>query len=384
MKIINEMETIGLYIHIPFCASKCFYCDFPTMPYQEKRIDEYFTYLFKEIDLNHKFWQKYKVNTIYLGGGTPNYIDSSKILELHKKITNCFNLSKNLEYSIEGNCEFVNPYKIEDYLNIGINRISLGVQTFNDDILKRIGRLHGGDIALKNIHDLKSWGMSNINLDFIMGLPTQTLDNIITDLKLIQQLDINHISYYDLIIERNTRFNYEYKKGNLKLPDEELNREFYHLIIDFLRKIDLNQYEISNFSKKGYQSKHNLKYWTNKKYAAFGLGASGYNGEIRYKNYHKYNDYIDSLKRDILPREYVDVLSIKDKLFEKIIMNMRLTKGVSYTELLEEFNYDIWKDNTPLIDEYEKNNLIKIDKNRISFTEYGFDISNKFFKDLLV
>lgn len=378
------MKKAGLYIHIPFCASKCYYCDFSTMPYQDKRIDEYFNYLFKEIDYSYEDWKDFEFDTIFLGGGTPNYVPSEKIIHLDKLIKSRFNISKNIEYTIECNPEYLEPKKVEDYLNCGINRFSIGVQTFNDDILKKLGRLHTGKIAYENIMKLKAIGIKNISLDFIMGLPEQSEECLLNDLNIIKELDVNHISYYDLIIEKNTRFNFEYKRGNLKLPSEDANRKYYHKAISFLKDICIYQYEISNFSKSGYESKHNLKYWHTMPYAAFGLGASGYDGNIRYTNHHRYKDYIYSIKQKEKPIEIIDNLSRDDKLFEKIIMNMRLVEGVSSKELLEEFGYDIWKDNKELIKSYEQNNRIRVFDDRIAFTDYGFDISNKFFKDLLI
>lgn len=383
-KTNNLTNKAGLYIHIPFCASKCYYCDFSTMPYQDKRIDEYFDYLFQEIKFLSNNWQNFEFDTIFLGGGTPNYVPSEKIIRLDKLIKSRFNISEEIEYTIECNPEYLEKNKVEDYLNCGINRFSVGVQTFNDSILKKLGRLHTGEIAYENILKLKGLGVENISLDFIMGLPGQREDSLLNDLSIIKDLDVNHISYYDLIIEENTRFNFEFKKGNLNLPSEDANRKYYHEVISFLKNIGIYQYEISNFSKPGFESKHNLKYWHTLPYAAFGLGASGYDGSIRYTNHHRYKDYINSIKQKDAPTEIIDNLSNEDRLFEKIIMNMRLIEGVSTKELLEKSDYDIWKDNTELIKSYEKNNLIRVFDDRIAFTDYGFDISNKFFKDLLI
>ncbi len=378
------MKKLGLYIHIPFCASKCLYCDFPTLPYQEKRFDEYFKYLFKEIELFSEKLTFYELDSIYLGGGTPNYVPSKKIIELDGIIKSKFNISQDLEYTIEGNPDFINGQNSSDYLSCGINRISIGVQTFEDSLLSKIGRTHKGEDAFQNILLLKEHGFSNINLDFIVGLPNQSYSDILNDLKLIEKLDVPHISYYDLIIEENTRFHYEYIKNNLTLPTEEENRAIYHNIIDELKKFGLSQYEISNFSKKGFQSRHNLKYWENKEYLAFGLGAAGYLNNIRYKNTSDYKKYITTVKDGNLPRVSIERLTLEDKIFEKIIMNMRLVEGVSRKELLEEFNYDIFEKNKTTIEEYERLGLIRLKDDTISFTKLGFDISNKFFTDLLI
>ncbi|WP_099203171.1 radical SAM family heme chaperone HemW [Miniphocaeibacter massiliensis] len=376
------MKEIGLYIHIPFCKSKCLYCDFTTMPYQDKRIDEYFKLLLTEIEMYKNKLEDCIIDTIYIGGGTPSYVDSKYIVEVNNIICKYFNISKDLEYTIEINPGTISYDKINDYKRIGINRTSIGVQSFNDDLLKSLGRSHNTNIVFNDLSMLRKAGFKNISFDLMMGLPNQTIDDIFYDIKNINILNPEHISWYSLIIEENTRFHKLCKEDKLSLPDEEKDREIYSVIISELEKFNLVQYEISNFSKKGYESKHNLKYWNVKEYLGIGIGASGYLEWHRYTNVNKYNEYKNLIHKGEKPLSNIEKLNTKDKIFEKIIMNMRLTKGVNINELKETFGYDIIKLNKNILENYMKLGFIEIINGNILFTQSGFNISNKFFVDI--
>lgn len=376
------MEKIGLYIHIPFCKSKCYYCDFTTMPYQDKRIDEYFELLKKEIKLYKDIRENFVIDTIFLGGGTPTYVDSKYLLEIDDLIRNTFKIDNRIEYTIEVNPETIDLQKIKDYKKIGINRISLGVQTFNDKLLMQLGRAHKKDDILRSYELFRQNKFNNISLDLIMGLPEQSIEDIKYDLQMIKKLSPEHLSYYDLIIEGNTRFNFLLKNRKIDLPTEDDNRLFYNEIIRELKDMGLNQYEISNFSSIGFESKHNLKYWNVEKYIGIGIGSSGYIYNTRYTNTNRYKDYKNKIEDGYKPVEYRENLTKKDKIFEKIIMNMRLVKGISLNELNEKYGYDILEKNSKLIDEYINLNMIVLENGYLRFLENGFNISNKFFVDI--
>lgn len=378
------MEKIGLYIHIPFCKSKCYYCDFTTMPYQEKRIMEYFELLKDEILLYKNISNDYLIDTIYLGGGTPSYVNSKYIKDLNLLIKKTFNLCENLEYTIETNPETITVEKLNDYKLIGINRISLGVQTFNNKILNNIGRNHKKEDILNSYRLLRDNKFKNISMDLIMGLPGQTIKDIDYDLSMIKELSPEHLSYYDLIIEKNTRLNYLLKNKKIFTPTEEENRFFYHKIIKELQKINLYQYELSNFSKKNFMSQHNLKYWNVEKYLGIGIGASGYLYNTRYTNATKYLDYKNLITNEKKPVIFSEQLTNEDKIFEKIIMNMRLNKGLSIDELKENYNYNIFEKNKELIENFIELNLLILEDGYLKFSENGFNISNKFFVDIII
>lgn len=378
------MKKIGIYIHIPFCEQKCLYCDFTTMPYQDKRIEEYFNLLIKEIELYNEDYFNYEVDTIYIGGGTPTYVNPIFIEKIVHSIFKKFNVRKNIEFTIEANPSSIDEFKIDKYLELGINRISLGVQSFNDKILKKIGRNHSSDDIFKDIEIIKKLGFKNISLDLIMGLPGQTIDDIDFDLKEIGGISPNHISYYDLIIEKNTRFHKLYNDKKIILPDENTNRNFYNKIIHNLSQYGLKQYEISNFAKEGYESKHNLKYWNIEEYISFGLSASGFFNNIRYNNEFRYKSYKNKIENSLKPINIEENLSIHDRIFEQIIMNMRLTKGVDTNLLYNKYNFDIYEKNKKMIKEYIASGLIKELNNFLIFTEEGFNVSNRFFVDLQI
>ncbi|QQK07647.1 radical SAM family heme chaperone HemW [Miniphocaeibacter halophilus] len=381
------MKKLGIYIHIPFCKEKCYYCDFITMPYQEKRIDEYFSLLGKEIDMykeKFKNLKDYEIDSIYFGGGTPSFVNSKYIINLISLLKKTFFIKDNIEFTIETNPDTLDKLKLEDYLNSGINRISLGVQTFNDSILKTLGRNHNSKTILNDIKIIRESGFENLSLDLIMGLPKQKLRDIKNDLKIIKEVSPNHISYYDLIIEKNTRFNKLYKENKLILPTEDENRNFYKEIISSLDKMNLKQYEISNFAIEGFESKHNLKYWNVNEYLGFGIGASGYINNYRYTNEYRYKDYKNKIDKNIIPILEKENLTRENKIFEKIIMNMRLVDGVSLKELNTEFNYNFMEKNKNIIEEYISLNLLNLKNDNLSFTEEGFNISNKFFTDISI
>lgn len=376
------MKKLGIYVHIPFCKEKCYYCDFITMPYQEKRIGEYFSLLEKEVYMYKDKFENYTIDSIYFGGGTPSFVDSKYIIDLILLLKKYFFIEDNIEFTIETNPDTLDKYKLNDYINYGINRISLGVQTFNDNILKILGRNHSSETIINDIEIIKEIGFKNLSLDLIMGLPKQKLSNIKNDLQIIREISPKHISYYDLIIEENTRFNKLYKEKKLLLPTDDENRKFYKNIISSLNSMNLNQYEISNFAVTGFESKHNLKYWLVNEYLGLGIGASSYIHNYRYTNEYRYKEYKNKINNDVLPIQAKEYLTYNNKIFEKIIMNMRLVTGLSLKELKSEYNYDIFEKNEKIINEYIKQNLLILHNDRLSFTEEGFNISNKFFIDI--
>ncbi|MFY9282576.1 MAG: radical SAM family heme chaperone HemW [Miniphocaeibacter sp.] len=376
------MKKLGIYVHIPFCKEKCYYCDFITMPYQEKRIGEYFSLLEKEVYMYKDKFKNYTIDSIYFGGGTPSFVDSKYIIDLILLLKKYFFIEENIEFTIETNPDTLDKYKLNDYINYGINRISLGVQTFNDNILKILGRNHSSETIINDIEIIKEVGFKNLSLDLIMGLPKQKLSNIKNDLQIIKEISPKHISYYDLIIEENTRFNKLYKEKKLLLPTDDENRKFYKNIISSLNSMNLNQYEISNFAVTGFESKHNLKYWLVNEYLGLGIGASSYIHNYRYTNEYRYKEYKNKINKDVLPIQAKEYLTYNNKIFEKIIMNMRLVTGLSLKELKSEYNYDIFEKNEKIINEYIKQNLLILHNDRLSFTEEGFNISNKFFIDI--
>ena len=272
----------SVYIHIPFCKNICTYCDFCKMYYNENWIDKYLESLDNEIKENYK---NEKISTLYLGGGTPSCLPVIYLKKLFK-IIDKINLDNNYEFTIECNIEDITEEKLKLFTLNKVNRLSIGIQSFNNKILKYLGRNYNSDIIDKKIKLAKKY-FDNINIDLIYAVKNQTIKDLKDDIDRFLKLDISHISCYSLMIENNTILS----NNNEKYIDEDLDRNMYDLICGKLKE-KYNHYEISNFAKKGYESKHNLSYWNNNEYYGFGLSASGYINNIRYTNTKNLSKYI--------------------------------------------------------------------------------------------
>lgn len=350
------------YIHIPFCHSKCKYCSFISYC-NYKYVDDYFKSLTKEIQ---HYYKSESQKTLYIGGGTPSSISITKINE----IIDMFKFDENdCEITIEINPNDVNEKYLTRLKSTKINRISIGVQSFNDDILKTIGRKHTGFEAINAIKKVNEAGYKNISLDFIYGLPNQTLENFKNDLKLAINLDISHISLYGLKIDKGCYF-YKHKPQNLISEDEQ--SVYYNYACSFLNKNGFKQYEISNFAKDGYFSKHNINYWHCGSYYGFGAGACGYNGNSRYQNNTNLKKYIENP----FEKETEEVLTYNDKLYEAIILGFRMACGVNVKKINSQFNIDFEKKYKKQLEEYKS--YIKKNKNGNYYylTRKGFLLSN--------
>ena len=351
-------QTHSVYIHIPFCNKICSYCDFCKMFYNSNLSDKYLDELKREIDKNYLGEE---INTIYIGGGTPSCLLESqikKLLEIIKK----FNI-KNLEYTIECNIEDINEDKLKIFKQYGINRISIGVQSLNDRHIKFLNRNHNQDIVKNRIEIVKKY-FDNINIDLIYALPNQTLDELLNDLNFIINLGVSHISTYSLIIEENTKLFID----NISNIDEDIDYKMYNLICDKLEKNGYIHYEVSNFSKPGYESKHNLVYWNNERYYGFGLGASGYIQNIRYENTRSIKKYLNG--NYILKQHN---LNLKEIIENEFILGFRKIKGINKKSFYDKYSInlcdlDIIKKLLKSNDIIDDGENIFINKNRI-YTE---------------
>lgn len=371
-----KKNKISIYIHIPFCESRCHYCDFCSSLLNRENVEKYFSYLEREIKLYESFLREKIIDTVFIGGGTPSSVDE-KCIEKILKILSDFEFSKNPEITIESNPNSLTREKAETYFSSGINRISIGAQSFNDRILKKIGRIHKSEDIFRAVENARSAGFKNINLDLMLALPCQKFFDIEKSLEEIKKLDLPHISYYSLILEENTKLFLEHEKSPLSFPTEDEDRKMYHYVVDELEKIGLKQYEISNFSKKGYECRHNLTYWKLKDYLSFGLSASSNIKNLRYRNFSNFKNYYEALDKGEKPLEFSETLTKTDRTNEFIMMGLRLRSGIDLDEFKERFEEDFVK----LYDrEIEKNNrlgLIEKKDNKIYLTEKGKDLSNQ-------
>ena len=354
-------KTLNTYIHIPFCSSKCKYCSFVSY-LNVKFVDDYFEALKKEI----KYYYKNELQkTLYIGGGTPSCISIDKINEIVEMFKYCEN---NCEITMEINPNDINEEYLKKLKKTKINRISIGVQSFNDDILKTIGRQRSSLEAIRAIKKVVQAGFKNISLDFIYGLPNQTLSDFKNDLKLATNFDITHISLYGLKIDENCYF-YKHKPVNLLSEDEQ--SDYYEYACDFLNKNGFMQYEISNFSKKDYFSKHNINYWNCGNYYGFGAAACGYDGNIRYQNNINLKKYIENPVK----KEMTELLTDDDKLYEAIILGFRLSCGINVQKINDQFNINFEKKYKKQLEKFKKF-IKKSNCGCYCLTQKGFLLSN--------
>lgn len=377
------MKELGIYIHIPFCKQKCKYCDFISYSNKEEKIKEYIKALQKEIQIKLKKYQKeYLVDTIYLGGGTPSYIEPEQIEDIIKTVKNIIQMKENAEITIEVNPGTVTKRKLEIYKNVGINRLSIGLQTTNHERLKQIGRIHTYEMFLETYQMAKEVGFTNINVDLMIGLPKQSLKEIETDLENILLLQPNHISIYSLIVEEGTVLEKELREGKLILPEEDLEREMYWKVKETLEKNEYEHYEISNFAKKGYQSKHNWNCWNQKEYLGFGIAAHSYMNNIRYSNIDNLQEYIEQMQyakkiEDLKKIEQIqEVQNKEEKQKEYMLLGLRKLQGVSIQEFKKKFLENPIYLYRKELDKLVKEELIEVDLDSIRLSNRGLDLAN--------
>ena len=356
----------GIYIHIPFCKKKCAYCDFVSFPNKEQLTDAYLDALEKEMT-QHK---GKKADTIFIGGGTPSILTPDQIRRLCKMVFYNFDIAKNYEFTTEANPGTLDEAKMTAMLEGGINRISVGVQSFNDAELKKIGRIHDAETAYNTILCLKKSGFNNINLDLMTALPSQTMDSLKNTLKTAVSLPVTHISAYSLIIEDGTPLEKSYSAGKLKLPTEDEDREMYSYVIDYLAANGFNQYEISNFAKEGFECRHNIKYWTFEPYIGLGVAAHSFDGESRSYNTDSLEEYIQGSKKQTI------ALNKKDKISEFIITGLRMNIGISAGKFKQLFGEDIENIYGFELIKFMNLGLIQKDGDRYFLTRKGIDVSN--------
>ena len=370
------MKRLGLYIHIPFCDRICNYCDFTAFQGANSKIKEYVEALKKEIELKGN--KNFLIDSIFIGGGTPSFIDGKYIFEILEKVKENFIVLDNIEISIETNPKTFDEKKLEYYKSAKINRVSIGVQSFNDVILKELGRNHNSKEAFDSIELVKKFDF-DLNLDLIFGYQSQTIEDILYDFEMVKNINPDHISYYGLIIEEKTKFKALQNVGKLDLLDEETERKMYHLIVKKLEEIGLNQYEVSNFAKVGKESVHNKKYWNCKEYLGLGISAHSYLNDERFSNTVNLSKYIKELYNGNIPVDFREKLDMPTKKFEYIIMNMRLKEGFLISDYNSLFESDFLEENKKAVKIGLENNVVEIKDDRIYFTKRGFDIMDSFF-----
>jgi len=369
-----ENKEIGIYVHIPFCKRKCYYCDFISYSNKDSKIEEYVEAVKKEIEL-----QKINstVTTVYIGGGTPSYIDSKYIKEIMNEIKQK-NISNNAEITIEVNPGTVTIEKLKDYKQSGINRLSIGLQATQDELLKQIGRIHGFEQFLETYKMARKVGFKNINIDLMLGLPNQRIKDLKESLEIVLDLQPEHISVYSLIVEDGTPIANKIDLGELELPEEELERNMYWYVKNTLELNGYKHYEISNFAKPGYESKHNTNCWKQKEYIGIGLAAHSYRDITRYSNTSQMGEYIRNVQKENLERNRIihEIQKEDDTKKEYMILGLRQIDGIKISEFKERFGDNpiyLFRNELKKLSE---ENLICIDEDNIKLTNKGIDFAN--------
>ena len=418
---MNKRE-LELYIHIPFCARKCAYCDFLSFAAPERVYRDYMDKLLEEICGQGPNFQEYRVSTIFVGGGTPSILPADLIMELFATLSENFDISLDAEITMEANPGTLTMEKLEVYRQSGVNRLSIGLQSADDKELKYLGRIHSYDSFLKSFQRARQAGFKNINVDLMSALPGQDVHSWKNTLKKVMMLKPEHISAYSLIIEEGTPFYERFGEPQGKqssvvcgesdadrggalpapktaaeiaaraavmtlpdLPDEDTDREMYHLTKEMMAAHGYDRYEISNYAKKGYECRHNIGYWTGVEYLGLGLGASSYTYGYRYHNTENLQEYLSlNLYEGGAAARDIEELSLEDKMEEFMFVGLRMMKGVSGSEFLERFGQNMWNVYGDALKKLEQQGLIEVDAPMVRLTELGIDVSNVVLSEFLL
>lgn len=379
-------KELELYLHIPFCVRKCAYCDFLSGPQNRETIQKYVDALVAEIRAYGHLSESYRVTTIFLGGGTPSILIGDQIKEIFSALREVFDISENAEISIEVNPGTVTPYKFKVYREVGINRISFGLQSVNQEELKLLGRIHTFEDFLAGYDTARKCGFKNLNVDLISAIPGQTVKSWEKTLKKVLALRPEHISAYSLIIEEGTPFAAIYGEGSegaKALPDEDEERLIYRRTEELLNRAGYHRYEISNYAKPGMECRHNLGYWERKDYLGIGLGAASLMENVRYNHTEDLEFYIEhagNLRK--IEKEWTE-LSVQEQIEEFIFLGLRKMKGISEQEFEEKFGRTIHGCYGENLERLKSHGLLTEDAGYLKLTAKGIDISNYVFAELL-
>lgn len=403
---MNKRE-LELYIHIPFCARKCAYCDFLSFAAPERVYRDYMDKLMEEICGQGPNFQEYRVSTIFVGGGTPSLLPADLIMELFATLHENFDISLDAEITMEANPGTLTMEKLEVYRQSGVNRLSIGLQSADDKELKYLGRIHSYDSFLKSYQRVRQAGFQNINIDLMSALPGQDVHSWKNTLKKVMMLRPEHISAYSLIIEEGTLFYERFGEPQRScacgaqtaaevaaraavmtlpdLPDEDTDREMYHLTREMMAAHGYERYEISNYAKKGYECRHNTGYWTGVEYLGLGLGASSYTYGYRYHNTEDLQEYLSlNLYEGGAAARDIEELTLEDKMEEFMFVGLRMMKGVSGSEFLDRFGQNMWNVYGDALKKLEKQGLIEVEAPMVRLTELGIDVSNVVLSEFLL
>ena len=368
--------NLGIYIHIPFCVSKCLYCNF----YSENKleyINDYVLALTKEIKRDCKLYNKYNIDTIFIGGGTPSILPAGCITLIINAIKENYNVLPDCEITIEANPNSINYTNAAEWFSAGVNRVSVGLQTTSNRLLKIIGRAHTHQDFLNAISDLKNVGFTNINADIMIGLPMQKQNELKSTLRQCFGMGLTHISAYTLILEENTPLCGLVQQKKIKLPTEEKTVNMFKYLLKQTAFNGYNRYEVSNFALDGYECKHNKNCWNMVPYVGFGCAAHSFFEKKRFGNISNIVKYIELINNNKSVREFNEEISDAELIEETIMLNLRTVTGINLKKLKQQFNYDLRKEKSKEIVELKNLGLIKLENGFLSATTEGFYVLNQ-------
>ena len=375
------MKKVGLYVHFPFCASKCKYCNFNSYTDKNELQLKYFQSLLKELSMYKS--DKIEIDTIFIGGGTPSIMFNGCISTLLSEVRKTFKVSEDAEITIEANPNSIDKNKTIEWKESGVNRVSIGLQSINSNLLKLIGRPHTKQDYLRAYDDVVSAGITNINTDCLIGLPRQKLGDVKKTLSMLVKLKVTHISVYSLILEEGTPLHTMVSSGQLKLPKEEKSLGMYKYTCKYLKENGFERYEVSNFASIGYECRHNLHTWQMQEYIGIGAGAYGYLNGVRYGNVDKIEDYISAISTGLKPIKLEEKITNNELFEETVMLGLRTRYGINLKELKERYNIDLYKTKKAEISSFLKMGAIVINDDNLVLTDIGFPILNKIILELV-
>jgi len=380
---VKQNPVSSLYIHIPFCASKCYYCDFNSYVSTSDVMDRYLDGLERELAAVAAAYERAPLETVFFGGGTPTMFDARQSERMMQMLHRHFSLAAGAEVSVEANPGTVDPEKLRVLKEYGVNRLSFGVQSFDNDLLVKLGRLHDREQVYRSWEVARAAGFTSINLDLMFGLPGQTVETLQQTLRALLDLGPEHVSAYSLKVEEGTPFYTWYNRGQLVLPPEEAEVEMYKLVIASFQAAGYDMYEISNYAKPGHRSRHNQVYWRNEPYMAAGSGAHGYVNGVRYINQKNVPLYIETTTAGERPVVETEAIEVRMQMEDTMILGLRLIDGLTFDRFAEKHDANMFDVFGTTIGRFQQLGLLHVDERGVRLTEQGIFLANEVFAGFL-
>ena len=376
------MQTSGIYLHIPFCKAKCIYCDFYSVAGQDEKIDNFVKALISEIEQYSVDTSKWTFDTIFIGGGTPSLLNANQMERIITAFNNKYELSNILEFTVEVNPGEASKEKLKDFYSLGINRLSMGVQSFKPELLQFLSRIHSAEDVFRTFQSARDASFENINCDLIYNIPGQSLKDWQNDLDKLTEMNPEHISAYSLTVEQNTKLFELVQNNTIKMPVDELHQQYNDITYTILRNNNFQQYEISNYSKSNRECLHNLHYWENDKYLGFGPSAHSYDGKKRWNNFNDLNKYISLIENNKSSVESFDNITEIKKINEIIGFGLRMVNGFDLSKIPTDLRKSF--DKTLHHTQIKYHQMIIKENNRIKLTQKGMNFADAIAVELMI